>query len=211
MTADDETLDDDWDLFITGIPLPEESPFQKDLAAAAEVTKQKIADFVHNMGHRPLDGDTFGSIVSKAVHVYLETLQERLKGKDLIGLLGFVLEGQGLSPQELKGFVRALPDKMIDRMAHSVLSSANGTQALVAIEWHFREGNLLSDYYLGVTSQGRVYAKIPQPNDEEIVLFLDDQFDGIPPKTEIPDEHDSSPEVGHPTDSSPAAGDVESS
>lgn len=211
MTADEDSFDDDWDVFIKDIPFPEESPFQKDLAAAAEVTKEKVADFVTNMGHQPLDGNTFGSIVSKAVHIYLETLQERLKGKDLIGLLGFVLEGQGLSPQELKGFVRALPDKMVDRMVNSVLSSANGTQALVAIEWHFREGNLVSDYSLGVTSQGRMYAKIPQPDDEEIVLFLDDQFDGIPPKTEIPDEHDSSPEVGHTTDSSPAAGDVESS
>lgn len=210
MTADEDDLDDDWDVFLKDIPIPEEYPFKKDLDEAAEVTKKEIIAFVDGLGHQPLNGETFGNIIAKAVHVFLACLQDRLKRKDLVGLIGVVLEGQGLNPEELKGFVRALPDKMIDRMVTSVLTSASGIQALLAIEWHFREGNLLADYSLGVTALGRMYAKIPQPNDEEIVLFLDDQFDGIPPKPEITDEYDSSPEVGHPTDSSSPSGDVES-
>jgi hypothetical protein len=181
-SPDDESIDGAWDILERRLVLPTESPFQQDLDAAATHTHTVVSTFVTSLGQVPVDGEVMGKITTLAVRTFIESLQSNLKGRDLVGLLSLVLEGQGLEGPELKGFIRALPDKLLQRILDSVLGAANGIQALMAIEWHYRQGRLFADYSLGVTSQGQVYAKVPRPNDEEIVLYLDDRFEGIPPK-----------------------------
>ena len=196
MTAEHEDLlSEAWALFERRIPMPKESPFQRDLEVATEVTQAKMQEFITSLGQVQLNADVLSKITADAVRIFLATLQTQLKGHDLTGLIAIILEGQDLEPEELKGFVRALPEKLLNRAVDSALGKASGTQALMAIEWHYRHRNLHDDYSLRINSQGRFYAKIPQPGDQEIVLFLDDEFDGLQTPETNDNEHDTPTEV----------------
>jgi len=147
--------------------------------ACAKATHELAQRFEVHRG-QPMTTELLAQIISVGVKTFMEKWREGLKGQDLAGLIEIVLEGQSLPLEELRGFVRALPTALLERVARSALGAASGTHGLMAIE-HARRAGSLRDYTLGQDS-GRLYAEFTHSHTQEgeegntVRFYLDDEF-----------------------------------
>jgi len=147
--------------------------------ACAKATQELGTLFARHRGVS-MTHELLAEVVATGVKVFMEKWREGLKGADLAGLVEIVLEGQNLPLEELRGFVRALPTPLLERVAKSALGTASGTHGLMAIE-HARRNGSLRDYTLGQDS-GKLYAEFTHPREpggqegETIRFYLDDEF-----------------------------------
>jgi hypothetical protein len=126
------------------------------------------------LGGRPLTTEILADLVSTGVRVFMEKWHEGLRGHDLAGLIEIVLEGQSLSPDEMRGFVRALPQSLLQRIASSALGSATGIHGLMAVEFARRQGEV-QDYVLRSDS-GKVVVEFVNRGGQQASFYLDETF-----------------------------------
>jgi len=120
------------------------------------------------------DVGVLSDIVTTGVKMFLKKWQGELRTQNLAGLIEIVLEGQSLSPDELQGFLRALPMSLLTRIAESVVGSATGTHALMSLEYIRRTAG--NPYTIGAIGH-RIWAEFAHPRTREVVrFFLDEEF-----------------------------------
>lgn len=184
MSDDDDSLESFWkDLRPVGPRPPVEglitvnsgkvTDLDASLELACEKTTRDLAQQFRHYSGLILTSDMLAEIVSNGVRTFMNSWREGLKSHDLAGLIELVLAGQDLPLDDLRGFVRALPLTLLERVAHSAVGSASGVHGLMAIE-HARRSGRLREYTLGQDS-GRLYAEFSHQGSE-VRFFLDDEF-----------------------------------
>lgn len=118
--------------------------------------------------------DLLAEVVSTGVRIFMEKWHEGLRGHNLAGLIEIVLEGQSLTPDEMRGFVRALPRSLLERISSSALGSATGIHGLMAVEFARRQGEV-RDYTLRPES-GRIRVEFVNQQGQEVSFYLDETF-----------------------------------
>lgn len=187
-TDDDNDYEDAWKAIERHPPKSfiREEWLRDQFASISGETSKELVAFIRDFSTKttgkpdglPLTSEALSKIVATCVAMFMGKLYQRLKGEELAGLIEIVLEGQNLPPDELKGFVRALPESLLKKIVESVVGTANGVHALMAIELTHRNGNLSEDYTMHQRSDGRIYISVPQKNNEIVNIYLDDKFEG---------------------------------
>jgi hypothetical protein len=128
-----------------------------------------------------LDPAVVSKVATEAIQCFLEAWYEELRGGDTVSLIGVVMEGADLDVTELKGFVAALPESLLQRICDFPTPVASGLQALLAIE-HSRRKKLAPDYLLSRDLlDGKLIVTFypPQAQGEAVTFKLDETFEGV--------------------------------
>jgi hypothetical protein len=149
------------------------SDLKGQLLIASEKAGFELAQKFRDYAGTALDTDLLAKIISEGVKVFMEKWFEGLRDRDLSGLIEIVLEGQRLTPTEMQGFVRALPDPLITKIVNSAIASGTGIHALMALEKYRRSGR--QEYVVEVVS-GQVQVRFTTPNNQEVVFNLYESF-----------------------------------
>jgi len=182
--------DDIWDDFEScWAELREKSPIRvvttkaSDLRSQMEIacaqTSFELAQHLKTLQGKSLaDPQVLSDLVSKAVVTFMEKWHAALRGQNLAGLIELVLEGQDLTPNEMRGFIQALPESLLNKVVESAIGTATGVHALMALEVHLRARSI-RDYTLGKESL-RTYVEFHDPGHNAMVRFyLDDLVEGL--------------------------------
>ena len=180
----DDDLEDYWgevrpESPIKVIRLDKPSRIEDAMVYASETTAHDLAKECRQFLNKPITPEILSVIVSKGIRLFMERWVQSLKGQDLAGLIEIVLEGQDLSPVEMRTFVQSLPTRLIQRMAQASIGSGKGTgiHGLIGVEAARRNGQL-PDYSIGRDpgSDNRVYVRF-QREGRNVEFFLDEYFD----------------------------------
>lgn len=185
--ADDIDFEEDWDLIRQKSPIRlvgtrgGDIDGQVELAATTALADtirqiQELADA--ECRNAPVTPEVFARFINIGVNNFMKSWHQQLRGVGLPGLIEIVLEGQQLPPQEMKGFMEALPTSFLRRVAESAVGSASGTHGLVALEYHRRMG-AISSYEMG-EDKGRVWVRFAPSPGISLTFFLDEPFDPLP-------------------------------
>jgi hypothetical protein len=174
-----EDLEGDWRLLQRSpiqVVTNRASDLKSQLEVAGEKTVFELRQHFKQYQDAPLTVDLLSTLVGKAVRVFLAKWQEGLRDQNLAGLIEIVLEGQDLTPEEMRGFLKALPDSLLQKILDSGIhsQSATGVHGLIAIEKHLRQRKVL-DYTIG-KDLGRVYVEFVDPETNGTVRFSLDEF-----------------------------------
>lgn len=168
-------------------PDPAQSPKGWDVLRAIERAARKTnKELPELLGDLDIDPVLAGRLVTRAIQCFLEHWYEELRHGDAVHLIGVVLEGQNLNPTELKLFVRALPESLLERICSEPGPTASGMQAFLAIELAYRRKQVLeyrltrdpTDDKLVVTFFATMGNRLDEP---EISFKLDECFQGVDP------------------------------
>jgi len=177
-----EDLEADWELLQKKSPITVVSNKPSDLRSQLELAGAKslfeLKTFAKKFDGQPFTAEVLAEVMAKTVALFMEKWHEGLRGQNLSGLIEIVLEGQDLSPEEMRGFLGALPDSLLQRILDSGIQSksADGVHGLVAMERHLRARNI-RDYRIG-KDFGRVYVSFFEPKvGAEVRFFLDEIFE----------------------------------
>lgn len=150
-----------------------------DAAAAATLTDlqewQKTPDFNSGNG---TSGQIAKSVV-RGLRSFMGNWYEAQKKQDLGILIEIILEGQDVSVEDLKGFVRALPRSIINRILGELQGQATGLHALLSIEALHRDGSLRNDYTLRIDMNKKLVVSFhPKQEDGSLTFTLQELFPG---------------------------------
>lgn len=179
MEPEDDDLEDYWrDLRpkqLVEVVRTKGSDLDGMLTTAAEKTIFDLAQAVNKKyDQKPVTGEMLADIVGTGIRIFMQKWRDALTNQNLTGLIEIVLEGQHLTPEEMLGFVQALPISILQRIADSAVGSGTGTHGLMSLEFIRRQGGIA--YHLGVTN-GRIWAEFAHPRTKETVqFFLDETF-----------------------------------
>ncbi len=134
------------------------------------------------------EGATYpAAIVEDTIHLILDHWRNDLRSRGPGGLIELVLEDHRLPTEELKRFIRALPQSLMQRIIDSGAASekARGIHALLSVEhrWRTRQGDFRGDYQLRRDEDGVLLVTVFPARlssvtpGAEIVFRLDDTFD----------------------------------
>lgn len=179
--AYDKTFDDfqdAWKLLAPSADCTRKTSFEKTLEQATKravfrISEENLTLDVHNP-------ESVSNTLSRVVRIFLDTWFRELRQRDTAGLVEHVIEGQGLTPEEVKGFVRALPESFLNKVMASSGIQQNGYHLLFALEKHCRD-QIITDYSVG-TKNGRLYVEFthrdrdPQVGVQMIREFLDTEW-----------------------------------
>jgi len=144
------------------------------LELACEKTTHELTQQFQHYSGAMLTTEMLVELVTTGVKVFMNSWREGLKSHDLAGLIELVLVGQNLPLDDLRGFVRALPSSLLERVARSAVGGASGLHGLMGIE-HARRAGHLQEYTLGQDA-GRLFAEFGHQG-QEVRFFLDDEFE----------------------------------
>lgn len=175
---EDDRIDEVWDEVRTRSPITLINPKPSDLdsiaAFASELTLADLAKAINKKyDSRPVTGEMLADVVLMGVQTFLKHWKKALVDQNLTGLVEVVLEGQKLNADEMKGFVRALPMSLLEKIAQSAVGTPTGTHVLMSIELLRRQGKA-PDYLMG--SEGRrVWVEFVHPERQQTVRFFTDE------------------------------------
>jgi hypothetical protein len=118
--------------------------------------------------------EVLADIVTTGVRIFMEKWHDGLREQNLAGLIEFVLEGQSLTPEEMTGFVRALPMSLLGRISESAIGSATGIHGLMAVEYARRRGDVRS--YILEAEEGKVIVEFINRQDQRVRFSLNEEF-----------------------------------
>src|SRR5574338_358920 len=109
--------------------------------AAAKTAADLQLQFFKELVGRQVGSEEIGRLVATAVELFLKNWYEDLRHRDPASLVEVVLAGHTIPVEELKGFVRALPLSLVERIVKQggLSDSGSGIHALLAVEWHHRQ------------------------------------------------------------------------
>lgn len=177
----DDDLDSDWHILRGDVP--KVSLILNDIPSLLTTAKAQTA-YGMSRKHRAASLEDWKRFVDDGVEMFQTHLRATAKTLDPAGLLEVVLSVQNIPADELKGFIRALPRTLLDRIIQSDLAGhAKGIHALLALETLVRD-NLETDYRLLALPSGgievevlpRTGAQVAAPRDRVLRWRLDEQF-----------------------------------
>jgi len=179
--TDEEDLEECWGALRRKSPIlvvrDQPSQLKDNLELVTAKTAHDLAKECRDFKGKTFTAEIIGTIVAKAVRVFMEHWYEHLRGQNLSGLIEIVLEGQDLTPTEMVDFVRAIPTKLVEKIAQSAVGSGTGVHGLMGVE-HARRCGQLGDYSIGRDpgSDNRVYVRF-QRDGKDVEFFLDEHFE----------------------------------
>lgn len=154
---------------------------KSQVTIAAAKASAKLAKYTNDKyNQEPVTGELLADVATKGVELFMEQWLDVLKSRDLAGLIEVVLEGQQLSPEEMKGFLRSLPDSLLNRIVDSSYGSVTGTHALIAFEKHRRVRGI-ADYSLFKEGQRTKVSFLDPVRMLQVEFYLDEAFEGKTP------------------------------
>lgn len=178
--ADDLELEEFWqDLrprgsitTVSGRP----TDLKSQLLLASEQTAFEVAQRQLVLQGQFLTADGISKIVADVVQTFFRKWLDNIRSQNLSGLIAIVLEGQKnhLTPEEMLGFIRALPESILDKILDSAINSGTGVDGLIALEKHRRRGG--PDYNVETVS-GEVIIRFFTPEGREVQFGLYESFD----------------------------------
>jgi hypothetical protein len=184
--AERKDIRDCWET-LRGPPSPIEiittraNDLKSQVSMAAAQASFKLARYTNEKyNQQTVTGEVLADIATKGVELFMEQWLEILRSRDLAGLIEVVLEGQQLSPDEMKGFLRALPQSLLNRVVDSAFGTVTGVHALIAFEIHRRRLGI-SDYTLSKEGERTGVRFFDPQSRKEIEFFLDEAFQGKTP------------------------------
>jgi len=177
--ATDEELEDVWNEVrpSKAIKVVRNHPLNihEALKVASAKTTFKMQPRIQELDGKHTTIEILAELIVATVKTFLECWLEELKGHDLAGLLSIILEGQDMTPDELKEFVEAIPISLLERIcASSVGAYATGVHALMGIEVVRRLGRL-REYKLKKDIDGVLIVSF-QDDDRMVEVRLDEHF-----------------------------------
>lgn len=179
--GDPEDFDDDWQDIrpkpLVRIISDQPSRLKDAMVLASETAAFDLAQKSKSYVGKPVTSEILRSIAAQAVRLFMERWYDGLRGQNLAGLIEIVIEGQDLDPSEMSSFIRALPTRLVEKIADSAVESGTGVHGLMGIEYARRTGRL-GDYSIGRDpgSDNRVYVRF-RKGDKDIEFFLDEHFE----------------------------------
>lgn len=165
-----DELESCWDEIVAGPRIVTASSKACDTEGLLRLTAAETSEaFVrqYQEQHPGVDAIPLGSVAEllhEGLQQFTSRFYEHLRSQDMAGLLEFMLDGQvGLTPEEITGFLQALPMSLLVRIAETPVGVANGTHALVSFEVH-RRSNLVQ-YQLVKDLDGRVQVTVTRPDN----------------------------------------------
>jgi hypothetical protein len=146
---------------------------------AAKVTHELSHYTNSKYANRPMTGDLLADVMSKGIEIFMQRWYEHLKSQDLAGLIEVVLEGQQLSPAEMKGFLNAMPQSLLERISEASIGTVTGVHALIAFEYHRRKRSII-DYTLSKEGVRTKVSFVDPSRGLPIEFYLDEAFEGNP-------------------------------
>ncbi len=168
------------------------SNVREGLEVAAAKTAMDLSEKFKALINKPLTPEALAQVVAGGVEVFLKNWYDDLRGREPATLVAVVLEGQSLPIEELKGFVRALPLTLLQRIVEqgSMGRTASGVHALLAFEYHYRQ-HRGRDYELRRDIHNKlIVTGYPNAlNGQPLEFNLEEMFD-VPPENR---PHESDP------------------
>jgi len=149
------------------------------LEKTCEKTAQDLAQRFQSHHGETMTVKLLADIVTTGVRTFMENWHDGLRRQNLAGLIEFVLEGQSLTPEEMTGFVRALPLSLLQRISESAIGSATGIHGLMAVEYARRRGEVTS--YILQSDKDRVVVEFTNRLDQRASFYLDEEFEMTDP------------------------------
>lgn len=176
---DDEDLESYWKdirrhpVIVTASDRP--ADLQGQLLLASEKAGFDLAHKFKEFNGQPVTPELMAKIVAEGIRSFMDKWYEGLRKQNVSGLVEIVLEGQGnqLTPEEMRGFVQALPASLIDKVVESAMGSATGVHALIALEKHRRAGR--ANYDISKVG-GSVQVRFTGPEGQEVSFGLYEAF-----------------------------------
>lgn len=160
-------------------PLDQPSPVRRSLDRAQAITQKVLSEKFKTLGAGT--SDTLAEIVSTGAQVFLDNWYENLRQEGPSALIELILDGKDLSVVELKGFVRALPVQLLERIIkdRGLESKGGGIHVLLAVEYLHRTRRLNQDYELRRDLDGKLLlVTYPSGLDgQELTVRLDEIFE----------------------------------
>jgi hypothetical protein len=125
-------------------------------------------------------------IVARGIRSLKANWLKELEGKDLSGLIEFILQGQPLSVVEITEFVHVLPRSLLSRICASTLHTANGIHALMGIE-AARRDHTISGYTVR-REQDRIRVDFSPQSGDDVTFYLDEDFELIEERFQVSGE-----------------------
>lgn len=181
MTDEDLDLEECWDDLRRKSPIlvvrDQPSNLKDALTLVTEKTAWHLIQESADLKGQLLTPAILGTIVAKAVRVFMEQWYEHLRGQNLAGLIEIILEGQDLTPSQMGQFVKAIPTELVRKVAQSAVGSGTGIHGLMGVE-HARRTGQISDYSIGRDpgSDNRVYVRFKR-GGKDVEFFLDEHFE----------------------------------
>lgn len=154
---------------------------ESDLEAVSASTLKKLTEHLVPLQGHPLTTELLAQTVVTGLRMFMSEWYENQRKHDLGVLLEIILDGQKDLPiEEIRGFIQALPRRLIDRILKELRGQATGLHALLSLEVRRRDG-LLRDYTLSYDADKRVVVTfVPMdnqnPNRDAITFTLREIF-----------------------------------
>jgi len=181
MSEDDLDLEECWDDLRRKSPLlvvrDQPSNLKDALTLVTEKTAWELTQECSDLWGKSLTPAVLGTLIAKAVRLFMERWYEHLRGQNLAGLIEIILEGQDLSPSQMTAFMKAIPTELVQKIAKSAVGSGTGIHGLMGVE-HARRMGQISNYSIGrdTGSDNRVYVRFKR-GGKDVEFFLDEHFE----------------------------------
>jgi len=140
-----------------------------------EAALKATADLLEENPHiRQVTPEVLAQLIGRGAQLFVKHWLGSLQQEDLGGLIAFMVDGLHLQADELRTFVQALPESVLNKFVKSRIGQAKGTHALLALEWHRRHGRLT---YNIIDQAGTPMVRI-MTEKGEATFGLDEAFEG---------------------------------
>jgi hypothetical protein len=181
-TSTEEDLQEDWNV-LRPKPLVQRIDSSGSLLSGLDIAVTKTLEDTRIEASRSkstLIVEAVSRLVEFGARRLFHHFTTDLKQRDTVNLIEIVLSDHALSIDELKGFVRALPQTLLKRIViqGAAMESVHGIHGLLAIELAHRESSTERDYTLrkiGNTLEVTLYPT--HLNGKAVTFTLDENFD----------------------------------
>lgn len=187
IVSTDDELEVYWrDLRLSTVEVSsQKTPLEQMLDAAALATFESLRTTYKSKGFTGgnlNEPEFLAKVVVTAVRQFMSNWYEAQKKQDLGVLVEIILEGQDVSVEDLKGFVRALPRSIVNRILGELRGQATGLHALLSIEALHRDGSLRDDYTLRIDMNKKLVVSFhPKQEEGSLSFTLQELFAGPDP------------------------------
>lgn len=179
----EDDLQDDWAEFRPRSPIqPAGQPgnILSGLDVAAVKAEADLREEAARYASKGSGGLSLPQLIAVGVRQFLRHFTEELRCRDTASLIEIIMSDSRMTPDELKGFIRALPESLVQRIVTNgaTLASVRGIHGLLAIELDHRSRSRSTDYLLrkvGSTLEVTLYP--PHLNGRSVTFTLDESFE----------------------------------
>lgn len=157
--AEEDDFEEAWaTIRVRGVDvvIPQAEGPESVIDRAISRAKEKYLSSPMMTSRTPYD-EVFKHALPELLSTFAKTLFEEQRRQDSSVLIHLFLEASDVPVEEVKGFVRALPRELIDKiLARISTGPQTGLQALLSLEQLWRDRSLRKDYELQKMEDGEV-------------------------------------------------------